>query len=396
MYLTKEEEKILDGERGEILRRCLNLLVSLGEIYGAERLIEIRSAQISGVSYKTIRDVGLEFIEDLARENVKVKVISTLNPAGMDLDRWRDLEISEEFAEKQLRIIKAFEKLGVELSCTCTPYLTGNIPTFGDHIAWAESSAVAFANSVLGAKTNREGGPSALAAAILGKTPYYGYHLDENRKANYIVKLELSKNWGESLYGALGYLIGKMVKNGIPYFENLYKLKPSLDSLKSLGASMAASGGIALFHAKHLTAEAKVRDVIGEAERIEIDDKEIEEAYSSLNSTEDYELICLGCPHCSLEEIKKVANLLKDKKLDRELWVCTSLQVKAIADRMGYTKIIEKAGGKVIKDTCMVVAPIEELGYKSVATNSGKASVYLPSFCKSKVYFSDVEDILKH
>ncbi|AEF96941.1 aconitase X [Methanotorris igneus] len=407
MYLTKEEEKILDGEYGEILRRCMNLLVSLGDIYGAERLIPITSSQISGVSYKTIKDVGLEFLEDFAKENVKVKVHSTLNPAGMDLDKWKELGIKEEFAEKQLRIIDAFKKMGVEISCTCTPYLIGNLPKFGEHISWAESSAVSFANSVLGAKTNREGGPSALASAILGKTPYYGYHLDENRKAEVMIKLDeellnllKSLKFGESFYGALGYLIGKMVKNGVPYFENLYKLNPSNDNLKSLGASMAASGGVALYHAKELTAECKVKEVVDDKiEKISIGIEEIKESYEKLNTTNDKpDLICIGCPHCSLMEIKEIAEFIKkhDIKLDCDFWICTSLHTKAILDRMGHTRIIEKAGGRVVKDTCMVVAPIEEIGYKKVATNSGKAGVYLPSFCKSEVIYGDIKDILKN
>ncbi|XRP97136.1 aconitase X [Methanocaldococcus sp. 16A] len=402
MYLTKEEEKILDGEYGEALRRCMNLLVSLGDIYGAEKLIPINSAQISGVSYKTIGDIGLEFLEDFAKENVKVKVHSTLNPAGMDLDIWKELRIEEEFAKKQLKIIEAFKKMGVEIGCTCTPYLVGNLPKFGEHISWAESSAVSFANSVLGAKTNREGGPSALASAIIGKTPYYGYHLDENRKATHIIELDnqLISNFkfGESFYGALGYLVGKIVKNGVPYFENLYKLLPNNDDLKSLGAAMAASGGVALYHAKHLTAECKVKEVIDDkVEKISIGVDEIIEAYEKLNTTnEEPDLICVGCPHCSLMEIKKIAEILKDKKLDADLWVCCSLHIKAIADRMGYSKIIEKAGGKIIKDTCMVVSPIEDLGYKKVATNSGKAAVYLPNFCKSEVIFGDIVEIVKN
>ena len=401
MYLTKEEEKILDGEYGEVLSRCMNLLVSLGDIYGAEKLIPINSAQISGVSYKTIKDIGLEFLEDFAKENVKVKVYATLNPAGMDLDAWRCLGIDEEFAKKQLRIIEAFKKMEVEIGCTCTPYLAGNLPKFGEHISWAESSAVSFANSVLGAKTNREGAQGALASAIIGKTPYYGYHLDENRKATHIVELDSQLisnfNGGESFYGALGYLVGKVVKNGIPYFENLYKLNLNNDDLKSLGAVMAASGGIALYHAKNLTAECKVKDVVDDkVEKISIGIEDIKEAYEKLNTTnEEPDLICIGCPHCSLMEIKKIADILRDKKLDADLWVCCSLHIKAIADRMGYTKIIEKSGGRVVKDTCMVVSPIEDLGYKRVATNSGKAAVYLPSFCKSEVIFGDINEIIK-
>ncbi|WP_423793343.1 aconitase X catalytic domain-containing protein [Methanocaldococcus indicus] len=393
MYLTKEEEKILDGEYGEILRRCMNLLVSLGEIYGAEKLIEISSSQVSGVSYKTIGDYGLEFIEDLTKENIKVKVPTTLNPAGMDLDRWREMGISESFAEKQLRIINAFRKLDIEISCTCTPYLTGNVPRFGEHISWAESSAVSYANSILGAKTNREGGPLALASAIIGKTPYYGYHLDENRKANYIIKIDKEAKFKEeSFYGALGYVVGEMLKKDIPYFEDLYRFKPSIEELKLLGATMAASGGIALYHAKNLTAEAKVKDVIENREVIEIGKEEIMEAYDKLNSADDIDLITVGCPHCSLKEIKEISYLLKNKKLKIDLWVCCSIHIKAISDRMNYTDTIEKAGGKIIKDTCMVVSPIKNL---NIATNSGKASVYLPSFCKSNVLFDDIKEIIK-
>ncbi|ACX73060.1 protein of unknown function DUF521 [Methanocaldococcus vulcanius M7] len=401
MHLTREEEKILDGEYGEILRKCMNLLVSLGEIYGAEKLIPITSAQISGVSYKTIGDIGLEFLDDFAKENVKVKVHSTLNPAGMDLDDWKDLGIDEEFASKQLKIIDAFKKMGVEIGCTCTPYLTGNVPKFADHISWAESSAVSFANSVLGAKTNREGAQSALASAIIGKTPYYGYHLDENRKATVIIEIEeniLNTELKESIYGAIGYIVGKEVKKGVPYFKNLYRLKPNVDDLKSLGAVMAASGGIALYHAERLTAECNCKKVeIENEEKITLGKEEIKDAYEQLNTTDRKpELICVGCPHCSVREIKYIAELLKKRnyKIKSELWICCSLHIKAIADRMGYTEIIEKAGGKIVKDTCMVVSPIEDLGYDVVATNSGKAAVYLPSFCKSEVVFKDIKDLL--
>lgn len=146
-----------------------------------------------------------------------------------------------------------------------------------------------------------------------------------------------------------------------------------------------------------MTAECRVKEVVNDKiEKISIGVEEIKEAYEKLNTTnEEPDLICIGCPHCSLMEIKKIAELLKNKKLNADLWVCCSLHIKAIADRMGYTKIIEKAGGKVVKDTCMVVSPIEDLGYKRVATNSGKAAVYLPSFCKSEVIFGDIEELLK-
>ena len=171
MYLTREQERILEGEYGEVMERSLRLLVKLGEIYGADRMIPVSSVQVAGVSYKSIGDPGLEFLEDLAAGGTRVRVLTTLNPAGMDLIDWRKLGVPLDFAAKQLKIIEAFRRMGAAMTITCTPYLAGNLPRFAEHIAWSESSAVSFANSVIGARTNREGGPSALAAAICGVTP---------------------------------------------------------------------------------------------------------------------------------------------------------------------------------------------------------------------------------
>ena len=402
MYLTKEEERIYDGEYGEILEMAMNLLVSLGDIYGAERLIEISSAQVSGVSYKTIGEEGLNFLSDISKGNVKVSVPTTLNPAGMDLSRYEELNFPKDFVKKQLKIIECFKKMDIEIGCTCTPYLCGNIPTYGDHIAWAESSAVSYANSVIGARTNREGGPSALASALIGKTPLYGYHLDENRVPSYTVEVEVELE-DISDYGILGSLVGRIVKNEVPYF--IFKNGISgnkYSKLKALGASLAASGGVALYHVEGITPECRMGKIeIDKTEKITITKEDIEEEFHRLNTTEEKpDLICIGCPHCSLEEIKGVVDFIVKNNIKRsgfkcDLWVCTSIHIKAIADRMGYTEVIERAGGKVVCDTCMVVAPIEEMGYKNVATNSGKAAVYLPNFCKSDVIYGSTWDVLK-
>jgi predicted aconitase len=392
MYLTSEEEKIMAGEYGPVFERSLRLLVRLGEIYGAEKMIPIGSVQVAGVSYKSIGDPGLEFLEDYANQGAKVKVLTFLNPAGMDLENWQELGFPEDFANKQLQIIDAFRRMGIIISATCTPYLAGNLPRYREHIAWSESSAVSFANSVIGARTNREGGPSALAAAICGVTPNYGLHLDENRIPNIVIEVDKNANLNSlSDFGALGYCVGKQIKNKIPYFTGIESA--NTNHLKALGAAMAASGAVALYHIQNLTPEANHK-LTADLEVINIDQNAIDDTYSVLTTAEEPDIVILGCPHTSLAEVQEIANKLEDKVLKKPLWVCTSKAVKHTSDEMGFTKIIENAGGKVVADTCMVVAPIEQMGYKNTGVNSGKAANYLPGFCKQNVFFNNIENLI--
>ncbi|MGZ7116446.1 MAG: aconitase X [Methanobacterium sp.] len=392
MYLTAEEERMVAGEYGTAVQKSMEILVALGDIYNAQKLVDITSAQISGVSYKTIGEAGLEFLEEMAND-ARIKVPSTLNPAGIDLQR-RDLGFSEEFTERQLKIIEAYRTMDVTTTCTCTPYLVGNVPVKGDHVAWSESSAVAYVNSVIGARSNREGGPGALSAAICGKTPEYGYHLDEERKANLMVEVD-AKIKGID-FGAVGYLVGKVVGDGVPYFR--FKNLPKTDDLKSLGAALASSGAVALYHVENLTPEYKeaLQGIeISDLEKLSIDRTDIDETKSKLQTaTGKPDLICLGCPHASIEEIKTISEKVAGKHLKNELWVCTSISVNAAADRMGYTDIIEKAGGKLVCDTCMVVAPIEELGFQIIGVDSAKAANYVPSMCGLDVIFDDLENLI--
>jgi len=389
--LTKDEEEILAGEKGEVLERMFRLLVRLGDIYGADRMIPISSVQVAGVSYKSIGDPGLEFLEDIAEKGARVRVLTYLNPAGMDMEDWKELGFPKSFAEKQIRIMDAFRRMGIVVTATCTPYLTGNLPRFREHIAWSESSAVSFANSVVGARTNREGGPSALAAALCGLTPNYGLHLDENRKPDVLINADANLEYNSD-FGALGYYVGKQVKNKIPYFIGLKEA--NTDQLKALGAAMAASGAVALYHVENQTPEAHLMDVAG-LEKIEVGDKEIKETYEKLNTGKDADIAIFGCPHASLREISMLADKLQGKILKRPIWICTSRITKECANRMGYTGVIEKAGGKVVADTCMVVSPIEDMGYETTGVNSGKAANYLPGFCKQKVVFRNIDELIE-
>jgi predicted aconitase len=372
MYLTEKEEKMLNGEEGYTVKKSMEILVALGDIYGAERLIKVGSVQVAGVSYHNLGDAGLEFLNELAKDG-RVKVLTTLNPAGMDLENWRNLGISEEFAQKQNLVIDAFRKMGVIISCTCTPYLIGNLPRYGEHVAWSESSAVTFANSVIGAKTNREGGPSALAAAFVGKTPCYGLHLDENRVPD--VHLQVAASLKKlSDWGALGYCIGKKAENKIPYITGIKDAE--LDELKSFCASVVTYGAKPLFYMQGITPGSENHQP--PKEKITIEDKDIKEAYENINdAVTDIDLVCIGCPHCSIKEIAEIAELLKGRRIaeSTEFWVATSRSAKQIADKQGYTEIIEHAGGKFACDTCMAVAPLKGR-FKAVATTSAKGCYY--------------------
>ena len=242
MFLTKKEEQILEGEEGEARRLAMKLLVAVGDAYEAKRMIKVRSAQISGVSYKTIGEPGLEFLKEFSSRGALATVRAMLNPAGMDLIRWRELGVPEEFAQKQLEIMRCFRNMKIQPTCTCIPYFTEGASLRGQHVAWAESSAVVFANSVLGAYTNREGGPTALASAILGKSPLYGMHLTEQRTPTHLVKVRC-KLGGDLDYGLLGYWIGGDIGSHIPRISGLQE-PPSYDQLKALSASMAVSGSM--------------------------------------------------------------------------------------------------------------------------------------------------------
>jgi predicted aconitase len=372
MELTQQEQAMLDGAEGYAVRKSMEILVALGEIFGAKSLIDVGSVQVAGVSYHNLGDAGLEFLDSLAKDG-RVKVLTTLNPAGMDLENWRQLGISPDFAEKQNLVIDAFQRMGILVSCTCTPYLIGNLPLYGEHLAWSESSAVTFANSVLGAKTNREGGPSALAAAFVGKTPCYGLHLDENRVPD--IHVQVNTELGKlSDWGALGYAIGKKAENKIPYITGIKAAE--LDELKSFCASVVTYGAKPLFYMKGITPGAELQTL--PKQTVTIEKADLQNAYDNINdNVSDIDFVCVGCPHCSIKEIQEIAELIRGKKVKEgtELWVATSRTAKQLSDKRGYTAVIEAAGGKFACDTCMAVAPLKGR-FKALATTSAKGCFY--------------------
>jgi hypothetical protein len=419
LRLTPEEEGMLVGAEGPGVRRAMEIVVALARIYGAADLVPIVHAQIAGVSYKNIGDAGVEFLSRWADEGARVRAPTTLNPMGMERGKWQAWGIERSFADPQLRVIAAFEAMGVTPTMSCTPYLfREHTPRRGDALAWAESSAVAYANSVIGARSNREGGPSAIAAAVVGRTARYGYHLDENRRANWIVEVRCPVR-SVADFGALSYTVGKAVGNGVPWFADLTPpaslpsagrgeqgLLPlagggpgwGSDRLKTLGAGLAAYGAVALYHIAGLTPEARdlgERLIRPDARRLVIGS--LDEAYRVMDADPDLrkiDLVTIGCPHASLEEIREVAEYLRGKTLATRLWVTTGALTREAAAELGYVQTIEAAGGEVVADTCAVVAPMQMLNVRSMATNAGKMACYAPMHSGVRMRFGDVAQCL--
>ncbi len=389
LILTQEEKEMLEGKHGKATRKAMEIITTLGEIYGAKRLIPVASVQIAGVSYHNLGEAGLEYLSEIA-EDGRVRVLTTLNPAGMDMLEWKKHGISEDFAMNQERVVEAFERMGVITTCTCTPYLIGNLPHYGEHIAWAESSAVCFANSVIGALTNREGGPSALATALTGKTAEYGFHLEENRVAQvkYDVQAELKDT---DDFGLLGQVIGTRTGKTIPYITGVEKA--SIEELKSFCASVATYGGVAIFHMEGITPNRTpipdktevVTDDDLRAARVELDDEGAK-----------IDFISVGCPHASIKEIAEIARMLDGKKVanGKTVWITTAKPTKDLAVKMGYYDKIENAGAFLVADACCAVAPLKGK-FTGLMTDSAKACFYARGKNKFKTEIRTIEQCIK-
>ncbi len=380
MQLDLLDEQILAGEQGETRQKMLELLVALGKVFGAERLVPIKSAQVSGASYKTIGKYGLAWLASL---DAKAVVPAVLNPIGMPRGRWQEMGVDPGFAENQNAVVAAYERLGIRLDCTCTPYYLYET-RLGDHLAWSESSAISYANSVIGARTNREGGPSALAAALIGKTPCYGLHLPENRLPRIVIDVHAdTKNWSIADYGALGYHAGKLVGNRIPYFRGIF---PALDQLKAIGAAMAATGAVALYHVKDVTPEAKINHyALSGLETITVESADVTKLFTEI----PVEAVAVGCPHCSPAELADIARLLVGKIVTKPFYVFAS---QGVIDRnRQVVEKIERTGARVYADTCMVVSPVMEK-FSAIMVNSGKALAYVPDMCGALARIGTLED----
>lgn len=394
MYLTDEEKRMLSGEMGEPLRFAMEMLSTLGEINDAEKMIPIKYAHVAGLSFKTHGIAGMEWAEDMADKGARVVVPTTYNVSAVD--RSRDLGQPEFWVTHQLRIGKAYERMGVHGTSSCVPYNYGYVPMLGEHIAWAESSAVTYSNSVLGACDNREGGPSALAAALAGRTPDYGMHRRENRYGDIHYKVTAPiKTYAD--YGALATYVGKQINAKKPVFTGLSN--PTQADLVSLSCGLATVSNSTMFHAVGITPEAPdLETAFGgnrNYETVEIGKAELETGYQLLHhgNNRNVDYVAIGCPHANLEQIREVALLLAGKKIKEGVifLVHTNIPTKAMARQFGYMDIIEEAGAVLTQDFCTPLGDPEDFGVKVMATDSSRCAFYGPHNNGFDVWFGTAE-----
>lgn len=328
----------------------------------------------------------------MASRGYKTRVPATLNPAGMDMEDWRGQGIPEEWAVKQMDIVNAFEKIGVSRTLSCIPYSLGELPPPGASLAFAESSAVSFVNSFLGGnyRTNRENSVKSIIAALTGFTTRSGLHLDENRAPELEVLVECDLK-SRADYGALGYFTGLNCKdtNSIPMYRNI---APDPHDVKTLAAAGTSTGSIGLFYVEGLTAPKKERI----KKTVKFDEAAKQKVYNTLNTGEKPDLMVFGCPHFDLWEIEQLVQKLPGS-VSVPFWIYTARLFIEAAEDDGHKEVIEKAGGRLTADSCMVVSPLADHGVKTIATDSAKAAKYLnsaPPFGGYDVVFRPMDELL--
>jgi predicted aconitase len=354
MNLTREEEKMLNGEFGQGNQRAIELLVAIGDAYDAEKMIPITRAHVASSG----QEGDLYFVELLANGDAKCRVPTSTNPV-YDIEFFHRLhKVPSDEAEVACRVMEAYKRVGAILSWSCVPYLADNIPLFGETVAFSESSATPYVNSVIGATTNREAAQSALAAGVVGRTPKYGLHIKENRKGTVLIKVEVAlKNSFD--YTLLGQFIGKQIGYGIPVLIGITK-RPSTEELINFCAMSNTSGAVSMFYIPGFTVEAQTVEEAfhGDSprEKIIVTDAELKQTWDELQTASGkIDFVMLGCPHYTLKQMAEAAKLLERKKIHSEVsfWICTSATTKTLAKKMGYVDAIENAGACVVVDTCI-------------------------------------------
>ncbi|HKQ77703.1 MAG TPA: aconitase X catalytic domain-containing protein [Blastocatellia bacterium] len=403
LQLSNDDYAQIAGERGPAAQMAMRIIVRMAEICGADSLMDITGAHIDSALFQG--DATLEFAERLAGLGAKVVVPTTLNVSGVDEHGWREWATPPEWAAKARRQMVAYQSMGAIPTWTCAPYQTEWKPKYGQQIAWGESNAICFANSVIGARTERYPDLMDICAAITGRVPATGLHLTENRAGRFLMRLvDVPRRAQEDdeFYPVLGHLIGKIAQDRIPVIEGVIGA-PSEDQLKALCAAAAASGAVALIHIIGVTPEAPTVESAfhnrSPQQTVVITMEELRAARSELTTAtgENLDMVVLGSPHFSLAEFKKLRPLLEGKRRHDgvEFLVTSSRLMTELADLAGCLAPLKRFGGKVTVDTCILTTPMLRPEIKTLMTNSAKYSYYSPGLLNAQVVFGSLEDCVR-
>ena len=380
LQLTREEELALKGEQGEILQMAYRILVATGEATDAEKLIPIKWAHLSGVNYNTIGDAGEEFLSSI-QKNARVKIKTTLNPMGFDIDNVQNYGLDENFISKQLSIRNSYETMGVIPSFSCIPYEIFDMPENGTQVAFAESNAAIHANSYDNLKTNKESAFSALASALTGKSPYSSLRKEDT--PNITIRMKV-KNPNELTYGMLGFFAGKVGDisvniSGLGDMDNR--------QCKAMCGGMGTSGTCAKF---------LFQDGDPNCEKIDFDEKEMQNIHDELNTAEHGDVITLGSPQLGLDEISELALRLKGRSFDKRCMIFCPRTVKDQATKVGYVSELERAGCEILSDCCTCLTPlISKENVDAVTTNSIKGAYYLKNSNGVDINLKSLSEIIE-
>jgi predicted aconitase len=400
LSLTPYDHAVLAGDFGPAPQMALRIITRVAEVYGAERLMDITAAHIDSTLYQG--DATLEFAERLAGLGARVCVPTTLNVSGVDEQHWQEWPVPSEHAQNARRQMVAYQSMGCEATWTCAPYQLAVRPAFGQQIAWGESNAIVFANSVLGARTERYPDLLDICAAITRRVPAIGLHLRENRAGQFVMRLRnipLRLQADDAFYPVLGHLMGRLAKERIPVIDGL-QATPHEDQLKALGAASASSGAVALFHVVGVTPEAHTLDTALQGhtpqEVMDIDLAQLRDARAELTTATDepLDMVVLGSPHFSLAEFQRLAPLVAGRERAASvLFVVTSSRAMvALAERAGILEPLRRFGARLTLDTCILTTPMLPANVKVLMTNSAKYAYYAPGLLNTRVVFGSLAD----
>lgn len=379
MILNDEETAMLNGDAGIVAQTAIKHQIAVGDFFGAKDFVPVTQAHIMADT-ESLGQAGVQWLERLAdADEGGVRIPTITDPRGTDFSKASDLGQADWMLELERRTIAAFERLGVSMTDTCINYQTVLAATRGEHVAFGDTGVVIYSNSVGGARSNFEGGPSALSAGLTGRTPRYGYHLDANRQATVRIQVDWTPK-ELSDWGALGGVIGRLAGNYwvVPVIEGLAS-GPTSDELKHFGAAMASFGSTALFHLVGITPEAyTLKDVGGDRLPVthRIGEADVKALRSNYATEKSIDVVVFSAPQLSLYELRQLSGMCAGRTFRRPLLAVTSPQVKPDCDRFGYTKLIEAAGGTVLSGMCFYQSYAREMseakGWKRLATNSAK------------------------